>query len=54
MNHQWHDLANDPLLWKRFCHMPQWRFSRSTEVAQIEKYKTPSQAIDVRIEMPLR
>lgn len=37
VNKVWNEYASDQLLWKKFCHLPKWRFSTASETKQINK-----------------
>jgi len=38
VSRNWQMIANDPLLWKKFCLDPKWRFSLASEFKQLKKY----------------
>lgn len=46
VNKAWNEIASDQLLWKRFCHMSNWRFSAESESKQLQKYLLNDEKID--------
>ena len=47
VNTFWYDLASDSLIWRKFCHLPKWRFSAPSEAKQLKKFTDSDGAIDV-------